>query len=197
MTFRLGLTGSIGMGKSTTARLFADQGCAVWDADAAVHRLYQKGGAAIAPMAQVFPDAIVDGAVSRDTLKAIIARDPSALKQIESIVHPLLGADRASFVENSTSDILVFDIPLLFETGGQTRMDAVVCVSAPPEVQKERVMARGTMTEAQFAHILSKQMPDADKQSRSDFVIVTDTVEHAEQQVRDVVTQIRNRMKNA
>ena len=116
MSFRLGLTGSIGMGKSTTATLFAQQGCAVWDADAAVHRLYGRGGAAVAPMAALFPDAVIDGAVSRDALKRIIAQDPQALRQIEQVVHPLLATDRADFIENAKSDILVFDIPLLFET---------------------------------------------------------------------------------
>ena len=197
MSFRLGLTGSIGMGKSTTATLFAQQGCAVWDADAAVHRLYGPGGAAVAPMAALFPDAVIDGAVSRDALKRIIAQDPQALRQIEQVVHPLLATDRADFIENAKSDILVFDIPLLFETGGNARMDAVVVVSAPADVQRSRVLQRGTMTEAQFQAILAKQMPDAEKRARADFVIETDTLDHARQQVEKIVQQIRKGQADA
>lgn len=197
MTFRLGLTGSIGMGKSTTARLFAEAGCDVWDADAAVHRLYAVGGQAVAPMAKVFPQAIVDGAVSRDMLKSIIGADPAALQEIERIVHPLVGLDRASFVANADSDILVFDIPLLFETGGNAAMDSVVCVSVPANIQKERVMERGTMTEAQFEQIKQKQMPDSEKRERADYVIITDTVDHAREQVADIVSKITEGLRNA
>ncbi|MCV2889841.1 dephospho-CoA kinase [Ruegeria aquimaris] len=197
MTFLLGLTGSIGMGKSTTARLFVEEGCALWDADAAVHRLYAPGGAAVEPMRAAFPDAIMNDAVSRDALKAIIAADPSALKRIESIVHPLVAQDRARFRDTATADILVFDIPLLFETGGDAAMDAVACVSIPPDEQKARVMARGTMTEAQFEQIRAKQMPNDEKCARSDFVIVTDTLDHARAQVQDVVRQIRARQNHA
>ncbi|TMV07203.1 dephospho-CoA kinase [Ruegeria sediminis] len=191
MSFALGLTGSIGMGKSTTARMFADEGCALWDADAAVHRLYAPGGAAVEPMRKAFPQAIEDGAVSRDALKRIIGKDPDALKTIESIVHPLVAADRAAFRAQARSDIVVFDIPLLFETGGDAAMDAMACVTVPPEVQKQRVMERGTMTEAQFEQICAKQMPNDEKCARSDFVIVTDTLDHARRQVQDVVRQIR------
>ncbi|WP_238366357.1 dephospho-CoA kinase [Mesobacterium pallidum] len=194
MSFALGLTGSIGMGKSTTAQMFADEGCAVWDADAAVHRLYSAGGAAVAPMQAAFPEAIVDGAVSRDALRAIIGTDPEALGRIEAIVHPLVGADRKAFRDAATADIVVFDVPLLFETGGNTGMDAVACVSVPPELQRERVLARGTMTEAQFEQIRAKQMPNDDKCARSDYVIVTDTLDHARAQVRDVVRRIRGGM---
>lgn len=197
MSFALGLTGSIGMGKSTTARLFVEEGCALWDADAAVHRLYSPGGAAVEPMRAAFPDAILNDAVSRDALKALIAADPSALKRIESIVHPLVAQDRARFRETATADILVFDIPLLFETGGDAAMDAVACVSIPPDEQKARVMARGTMTEAQFEQIRAKQMPNDEKCARSDFVIVTDTLDHARAQVQDVVRQIRARQIDA
>ena len=197
MIFRLGLTGSIGMGKSTTARLFAEEGCAVWDADAAVHRLYAKGGIAVEPMSEAFPNAIEDGAVSRPRLKDILAKDPGALARIEGIVHPLLGQDRETFLETAHADIAVLDIPLLFETGGEGAMDAVVCVTAPPDVQRARVLERGTMTEAQFEAILAKQLPDAEKRRRSDFIIVTDSLEHAREQVQDVVKQIRNRLKHA
>ncbi|MFC3613465.1 dephospho-CoA kinase [Lutimaribacter marinistellae] len=191
MSFRLGLTGSIGMGKSTTASFFVDEGCALWDADAAVHRLYDKGGAAVAPMQAAFPEAVVDGVVDRARLKAIIASEPTALKQIEAIVHPLVAADRADFLKSVTADIVVYDIPLLFETGGDKAMDAVACVSIPREDQKARVMERGTMTEAQFEQILAKQMPNEDKCARADFVIVTDTLDHARQQVQDIVKEIR------
>lgn len=197
MTFRLGLTGSIGMGKSTTSRIFSDLGCDVWDADAAVHRLYTEKGAAVAPMQAAFPDAIENGAVSRTALKRIIAEDPTALRRIEAIVHPLVAQDRAAFVASATSDILVFDIPLLFETGGDAAMDAVAVVTIDADTQRDRVLARGTMTEAQFEAIRAKQMPDAEKRARADFVIVTDTVEHARAQVQSVIRQIRERMADA
>jgi dephospho-CoA kinase len=185
------------MGKSTTAKMFAELGCDVWDADAAVHRLYGKGGDAVAPIQQVFPNAIVDQAVSRGVLKQIIGQTPEVLKQIEQIVHPLVGQDRAEFRRNAVADILVFDIPILFETGGDAAMDAVVVVSVSPEVQEQRVMARGTMTREQFLHIRGKQMPDADKRALADYVIVTDTLDHALQQVRDIVEKIRVKIKNA
>mgnify|MGYP000701728737 CR=1 FL=1 len=191
MSFKLGLTGYIGMGKSTTAQLLADEGCAIWDADAAVHRLYSSGRKAVAPMQALFPQAIVDGAVSRDQLKQIIQSDPAALKQIEAIVHPLVAEDRAEFIATADADILVFDVPLLFETGGNQSMDAVLVVSAPEDVQRERVLARGTMTEAQFLAIKAKQMPDAEKRKRADFVVITDTLENARAQVQDILEQIR------
>ncbi|CUH49935.1 dephospho-CoA kinase [Ruegeria atlantica] len=197
MSFALGLTGSIGMGKSTTAQMFVDEGCALWDADAAVHRLYSRGGAAVKPMRDAFPEAIVDGVVSRDALKQTISADPTTLKVIEGIVHPLVAADRAGFRDSATADILVFDIPLLFETGGNAAMDAVVCVQVPADEQKRRVMERGTMTEAQFEQIRAKQMPNDEKCARSDFVIVTDTLDHARAQVQDVVRQIRAGMADA
>ena len=195
--YLLGLTGSIGMGKSTTARLFAEEGCAVWDADAAVHRLYAKGGAAVAPMAAAFPRAITGEEVSRPALKAIIAEDPTALGRIEAIVHPLVGQDRAEFLRRAKSDIAVLDIPLLFETGGDARMDGTVCVTVPEAEQRRRVLERGTMTEAQFEAILAKQMPSAEKCARADFVVETDTLDHARAQVRAIVAQIRKNIANA
>ncbi|MDD9725270.1 dephospho-CoA kinase [Roseovarius sp. SK2] len=197
MTFKLGLTGSIGMGKSTTAKLFAENGCAVWDADAAVHRLYARGGAAVAPIGRAFPTAVKDGSVSRDRLKALIAEDPHDLETIESIVHPLVARDRAAFVAGTDADITVLDIPLLFETGGDAQMDATVCVTVPAETQKDRVLARGTMTEDQFNAILSKQMLDEEKRARADFVIVTDTLEHARVQVQNILKDIRGRQNHA
>ncbi|WP_373050621.1 dephospho-CoA kinase [Thalassovita aquimarina] len=197
MRFKLGLTGSIGMGKSTTAKMFAEAGCAVWDADAAVHRLYSKGGKAVPAFQRDFPEAVIDGSVSRDVLKQIIGRDPGALKRIEAIVHPLVGEDRADFITNASADILVFDIPLLFETGGDAAMDAVATVSAPPEIQKQRVMGRGTMNTAQFETIREKQMPDAEKRARADYVIVTDTLDHARAQVQAVIDDIQGKLRNA
>lgn len=197
MTFKLGLTGSIGMGKSTTAGLFAEEGCAVWDADAAVHRLYAKDGGAVKPIGDIFPSSIVDGSVSRDRLKTLIADDPAVLAKIEQIVHPLVAADREAFLATTKADITVLDIPLLFETGADATMDATVCVSAPPDVQKERVMARSTISEAQFEAIREKQMPDVQKREKADFVIVTDTLEHARKQVQDVLKEIRQRLHHA
>ncbi len=194
MSFRLGLTGSIGMGKSTTARLFAEAGCDVWDADAAVHRLYARGGAAVAPMRAAFPEAIVDGAVSRDVLKRIIGETPEALRRIEAIVHPLVAEDRAEFARTARADIIVLDIPLLFETGGNAAMDAVVVVTTSAEEQRRRVLERGSMSEAQFETIRAKQVPDSEKRARADYLIVTDTLEHARAQVQDVIADIRRKM---
>ncbi|UXX81877.1 dephospho-CoA kinase [Roseovarius pelagicus] len=197
MTFRLGLTGSIGMGKSTTARMFVDEGCALWDADAAVHRLYAVGGAAVPAMTAAFPGVVVNGAVSRAAIKDLIAADPLVLSRIEQIVHPLVAADRKAFSAETVSDIAVYDIPLLFENRGESQMDATVCVTATPDIQRDRVMARGTMSEEQFQMILAKQMPDAEKRARSDYVIETDTLEHARAQVQDVVRDIRENRLNA
>lgn len=197
LMFKLGLTGSIGMGKSTTAKLFAEEGCAVWDADAAVHRLYDTGGAAVAPMQAAFPDAVQNGRVSRDILRAIIASDPGALRVIEQIVHPLVASDRRQFLSQTNADIVVFDIPLLFETGGDAKMDAVACVSVSDDEQERRVLARGTMTRDDFLAIRAKQMPNSEKCARSDYVIVTDTVEHARAQVQSVVRQIRDQLAHA
>lgn len=197
MTFRLGLTGSIGMGKSTTAQMFAEAGCALWDADAAVHRLYGKGGAAVGPMADAFPAAVSGGAVSRAALRDIISADPGALKRIEGIVHPLVAADRQAFIEAATADIVVCDIPLLFETGGDTAMDAVAVVHVAEDIQEARVMERGTMTRDQFLTIKARQMPSAEKCARADFVIETDTVDHARAQVHHVIEQIRKRIDHA
>lgn len=195
--FLLGLTGSIGMGKSTTAAMFADEGCAVWDADAAVHGLYAKGGAAVPAFETAFPEAVVEGAVSRPHLKDIIGTDPSALKRIEQIVHPLVGQDRAAFLAHTTADIAVLDIPLLYETGGEARMDAVAVVIVSPKVQEERVLARGTMTPEQFKTIRAKQMPAPEKAARADYVITADTLEHARAQVQKVVADIRKKITHA
>ena len=191
MSFHLGLTGSIGMGKSTAAQMFVAEGCALWDADQAVHRLYSPNGAAVGPMAEIFPDAITTAGIDRTALRSIIQQDPSALPRIEAIVHPLVQADRAAFKEQADADVLVFDIPLLFETGGEQEMDAVACVFTSKEEQQKRVLARGTMTKAQFEQIRAKQMPIDEKKARSDFLIETDTVEHAKEQVAAILHQIR------
>ncbi|MCK0140173.1 dephospho-CoA kinase [Aliiroseovarius sp. F47248L] len=195
--FIIGLTGSIGMGKSTTATMFAEEGVPVWDADAAVHRIYAPGGAAVEPLRAIYPDAIVGGAVDRNILKDWIGKDPSALKQIEAVVHPLVAQDRADFIAGSDAPIVVLDIPLLFETGADDRMDLVVVVSAPADLQRARVLARGTMSTEQFNTILAKQMPDAEKRKRADVVIPTETMDDARTAVRAVVTQVKERLSHA
>lgn len=197
MTFKLGLTGSIGMGKSTTAQMFAELGCAVWDADAAVHGLYGKGGAAVPPIMATFEGVVENGAVSRCKLKALILQDPNVLKKIEQIVHPLVASDREKFLDATTEDIAVFDIPLLFETGGNIGMDAVVCVSVKPQLQKKRVMERGTMTENQFLSITEKQLPNDEKCARSDYVVNTETLAGARAQVQKIVSIIKGQMAHA
>ncbi|MEO0750914.1 MAG: dephospho-CoA kinase [Pseudomonadota bacterium] len=191
MTFVIGLTGSIGMGKSTTAALFEEEGCEVWDADAAVHRLYGIGGAAVVPVQAAFPEAVEEGAVSRVKLKNILREKPEALRDIERIVHPLVVQDRARFLEETKADIVVLDIPLLFETGADKATDATVCVTVDATTQKARVLARGKMSETEFEVILGKQMPDAEKRERSDFVIVTDTLDNAREQVRAILQRVR------
>jgi len=185
------------MGKSTTAGLFAELGCAVWDADAAVHRLYAKDGAAVDPLSHLVPTAILDGAVSREALKTAISKDATLLSKIEHIVHPLVAQDRADFVSSAQSDIAVFDIPILFETQGDKAMDAVACVTVDEDTQRQRVLARGTMTEDQFDQILARQMPNAEKCARSDYVIETDTLDHARAQVETIVADIRGKLAHA
>lgn len=192
MTFLLGLTGSIGMGKSTTAQMFRDEGVPVWDADATVHNLYQADGAGARALALALPEAIKDGAVSRTALKKMIAADLSVLATLESIIHPLVAADRAKFIENHPDEPLaVFDIPLLFETSADAWLDAVAVVTTDQETQKQRVLARDGMTEAQFETILSRQMPDADKRARADHIIPTDTLDGARTAVRDVIAKVK------
>jgi len=189
--FRLGLTGSIGMGKSTTAVMFAEAGVAVWDADAAVHRLYAKGGAAVAPMAALHPAAVIEGAVDRMALKGWIAKDPSALQQIETVVHPLVAADRAAFLARAKGDIVVLDIPLLFEKGTEQDLDATLLVTAPAVLQRARVLARPGMTEAQFSAILARQMPDAEKRGRATHIIETLSLDSARAAVLALISYIR------
>jgi dephospho-CoA kinase len=190
MTFRLGLTGSIGMGKSTTARMFAEHDIPVWDADAAVHRLYRAGGAAVGPLGALFPEAIRAGGVDRTVLKSLIAADPAVLGQIEAIVHPLVAADRQSFVAQSSAPLVVFDVPLLFETGSEGWFDAIAVVSVAPEIQAERVMSRPGMTRDQFDTILARQMPDAGKRARADYIIDTTSMESARAAVLSIISSI-------
>ncbi|MEM9784137.1 MAG: dephospho-CoA kinase [Pseudomonadota bacterium] len=173
----LGLTGSIGMGKSTTAGMFQEAGVPVWDADAAVHRLYAPGGAGAAAIATLCPGAIDDtGAVDRSALKAAIASDAGLLARIEGAIHPLVAEDRAAFLRDAEAAghrLALMDIPLLFETKGEVAMDYVVVVTAPAAVQRERVLARPGMTAADLERVLARQLPDAEKRRRADFVIDT------------------------
>jgi dephospho-CoA kinase len=198
MSFVLGLTGSIGMGKSTTAQMFADEGLPVWDADATVHRLYQPGQPAAHAIGALFPGAIdVGGGVNRTALRALIQADPKILDRLNAAVHPLVAADRAAFLQaNEAAEILLLDVPLLFEIGLDKVCDAVAVVSVPAEVQRARVLARGEMTEAEFQTILSRQMPDAEKRARADYIIPTTSLEAARQAVKDVLADIR-RTKDA
>jgi dephospho-CoA kinase len=170
----LGLTGSIGMGKSTTAKLFAEAGVPVYDADAAVHKIYE--GEAAPAIEAAFPGTTVGGKVDRAKLSARVVHDPAAIKQLEQIVHPMLGASRQKFLddaERSGAPVVVMDIPLLFETGGEKRVDAVVVVSTDATTQRERILARGTMTNEALDAILARQLPDAEKRKRADFVVDT------------------------
>lgn len=187
MTHLLGLTGSIGMGKSTTADMFRDAGVPVWDADAAVHRLYDVGGAAVGQIGKVFPSAVIDGAVSRAALKDVLHTDPSHLKTLENIVHPLVKADRDAFIAEQTGPLALLDIPLLFETGADTWLDTVLVVSAPADVQAARVMARPGMTQDTFDMILGRQMPDAEKRARADVVIETLTLDDTRRAVQNLI----------
>jgi len=192
-SFCLALTGSIGMGKSTTAGFFSQAGIPVWDADAAVHRLYQPDALGAQLLGDIYPGALAgDGSVDRIALREIIQTDYEALGRVEEIIHPLVAEDRANFIETSEADIVVCDIPILFETGGHYAFDGVLVVTAPPHVQKERVLARPGMTEQVFEMILSRQMPDAEKRELADFIIDTSQgMEHAQEEVLAIIDKIR------
>jgi dephospho-CoA kinase len=190
--FILGLTGSVGMGKSTTAKMFAEEGVPVHDADAVVHRLYEAE--AVPLIEATFPGTTAGGKVDRDRLATQVLGDDAAIKRLESIVHPLVGNARDRFLadaERNGEAVAVLDIPLLFETGGDTRCDAVVVVSAPPDVQRSRSFERPGMTDQKFAAILAKQLPDAEKRARADFVVDTSKgFDAARAQVRDILARV-------
>ena len=191
----LGLTGSIGMGKSTTAALFEAMGAPVYDADAAVHALYAAGGGAVAAVEAVFPGVTgADGAIDRAALGARVVGDPEALRRLEAVVHPLVGAHRAAFFARvSEAEVVVVDVPLLFETHGERQVDAVAVVSAPVEVQRARVLARPGMTPETLDALLARQTPDADKRARADFVIDTGQgLDAARAQVAGVLAALRS-----
>ena len=186
---RIGLTGSIGMGKSTALKMFADLGAAVWDADDAVHRMYAAGGAAVEPIKAAFPGVVKDGAVDRPALAKIVLTDREKLKDLEAIVHPLVGQDQGLFLAEAIAagaPAVVLDIPLLFENGSQGLFDAVVVVSAPAAVQRKRVLARAGMTEEKLDAILAQQTPDSEKRSSADYVISSD------QSLEDMARDIRS-----
>ena len=195
--FILGLTGSVGMGKSTTAKMFAGEAVPVHDADAAVHILYE--GEAVAPIEAAFPGTTANGKVDRARLGEQVIGHPEEMLKLERIVHPLVAKARDAFLaeaEKRGASIAVLDIPLLYETGGEALCDAVVVVSAPADLQRQRVIERPGMTEAKFAAILAKQMPDAEKRARADFVVDTSQgFEAARAQVRDILARV-SRMAN-
>ena len=190
---RVGLTGSIGMGKSTTAQMFRDEGIAVLDSDQIVHDLYR--GAAVAPIAAAFPDVVVDGVVNRSALGAHVLSDPAAMKKLEAIVHPLVWAARDAFIQQRQAQgdwIVVYDVPLLFETGADKSVDAIVVVTAPPELQKQRVLMRPGMTQEKFEAIVAKQTPDTEKRARADFIVETgEGLDAARAQVRHILKTLR------
>ncbi len=191
---KLGLTGSIGMGKSTTAQIFADKGVPVYDADAVVHQLYQSE--AVPLIAEAFPEAVIDGQIDRKILSASVLGKPDQLKKLENIVHPLVHAKEQQFLraaEAKGAKLVVLDIPLLFETGGTNRVDQILVVSAPYEMQRERALSRENMTEEKFQSILARQMPDAEKRAKADFIVDTgQDKEFARQQVSEILEKLLN-----
>jgi dephospho-CoA kinase len=188
----LGLTGSIGMGKSTTAKLFAEAGVPVYDADATVHRIYQ--GEAVSAIEAAFPGTTSDGKVDRAKLSAKVVRDPAAIQRLEQIVHPMLRSYHQKFLddaEQAGAPVVVMDVPLLFETGGEKRVDAVVVVTTAPEVQRERILARGTMTAEALEAIMARQLPDAEKRQRADFVVDTSHgLDPVRGRIRDILAEV-------
>jgi len=188
----LGLTGSIGMGKSTTAKLFAEAGVPVYDADAAVHKIYE--GEAAPAIEAAFPGTTAGGKVDRVKLSAQVLHNPAAIKQLEQIVHPMLGASRQKFLddaERSGAPVAVVDVPLLFETGGEKRVDAVVVVTTSPETQRERILARDNMTGEKLDAILARQLPDTEKRKRADFVVDTSHgLDPVRARIRDILAEV-------
>lgn len=193
--FVIGLTGSIGMGKSETAKLFAAEGVPVHDADAIIAQLYGKGGAAVDIIAREFPGTVETGAVDRAALSAAVVNDPAALKKLEALVHPLVAAQRRQFLDAADTPIILFDIPLLFETGADADVDAIVVVSAPETVQRARVMARPGMTAEKFEALKARQMDDAQKRQQAHYVVITDKgLDHAREQVKMILADIRAKL---
>ena len=192
MKFKLGLTGSMGMGKTSTAILFQKHNCGVWDADKAVHRLYGKDGDAVKPIAKYFPKAIIDGSVNRTELKKYLSADFDKITLLEKIVHPLVSADREKFIEKTKYKINVFDIPLLFESGSNKIMDKVACVYVSNSIQMERILSRKSMTKEQIEKINQQQMPIEEKCKLSDFVIETYTKKDTEKQVVGIIKEIES-----
>ena len=195
--YLIGLTGSIGMGKTQTAALFEEEGVPRYDADAAVHGLYEVGGAAVRPIGELFPEAVRDGAVDRAALGRIVLKDGAKLAALEKMVHPLAGATQVDFLNAQMSagaTHVLLDIPLLFETGGHEFVDCVVVVSAPPDIQRARVLERPGMTEEKFADILGKQVPDSDKRAAADFIVDSSvSVADAHRQVKEILAAVRDR----
>ncbi|MFN3524844.1 MAG: dephospho-CoA kinase [Paracoccus sp. (in: a-proteobacteria)] len=191
MSFLLGLTGSIGMGKSTTAQMFRDLGHPVWDADAAVHRLYAPQGAAVDAVAAAFPSARNGDVIDRDRLKTALAGDPSALARLETIVHPLVAKDRDAFLAaQGDAPLIVLDIPLLFESSAPPRLDGIAVVTTDPETQRARVLSRPGITAETLQMILARQMPDAEKRARANWIIPTDSLDAARQAVNAIITEV-------
>ena len=194
-TIILGLTGSIGMGKTTTAKMFAKYGIPVWEADTSVHKLYSKEGEAVELFKEKFPSSIVNNEVSRAELKKLINDDERNLKTIETLIHPLVSNDRKRFVkvaEKKNIPLIVLDIPLLFEKGHEKFVDYIVVVSVTKETQRKRVLKRNTMTPEMVGKILKIQMSDAEKRQKADFVIITDTLEQAEIKVLEIITKLKD-----
>ena len=191
----VGLTGSIGMGKSTVAQMFVDAGVPAYNADDAVHAMYRPGGAAVAPVGAAFPGVVADGAIDRELLSKAVLNNPEALQRLEAIVHPLVGGMQMAFLQaarEADAELVVLDIPLLFENGGEKRVDVTVVVSAPADVQRARVLRRPGMTVEKFESILAKQTPDAEKRGRADFVIDTGaSLEDTRAQVKAVLDALR------
>ena len=191
----IGLTGSIGMGKSTTAAMFREAGIPVYDADAAVHAAYDVGGIAVEPVGDAFPGVVKDGRVDREALRQAVLGNPEALKRLNAIVHPLIGRDRAGAFEAakaSGADMIIMDVPLIFETGGEKNMDAVIVVTAPAAMQRERVLAREGMTPERLDAILAQQVPDAEKRSRAHYVIDTSQgLGAARTRVAEIIADLR------
>ena len=188
---KIGLTGSVGMGKTTTAKVFEKLGCDVWDADETVHRLYSKGGKAVVKVAKLFPSAVEDGSISRSRLKAFLKNEPKYLKELEEIVHPLILEDRQNFQKHTTSDVVVFDIPLLFETGADKEMDKTVCVFTSTKKQMERLKNRNKGFDDYYKQLISKQMPSNEKCDRADYVIETTSHTAVEKRVIEILDILR------